>query len=212
MLSDPVGERFLRGAPIGECQNLANYFGIARHKIMAIQAQEGGHGQKADALVAVSVRMVLHETERIRGGQHRQIRAIRVMPLLLGSRQGGFEDVLVTNPWQASMFSDLVVVDSIDDRPAEPLRLVSAFGHRLLRELSKCVAILLGGFRGDFQGAFGLRVVGCQENSAIGFHRQYPVAGLQPQAVGHVLGQGGTDRTAGLAESDFLGHGRSVAY
>ena len=98
MLSDPIGEGFLGEAPLGECRDLSNNFGIGRYKIMAVHAQERCHRQEPDALVAVSVRMVLHEPKRVRGREHRQICAFLVVPLLLGSCQGGFEDILVANP------------------------------------------------------------------------------------------------------------------
>jgi hypothetical protein len=37
MLSDPIGERFFGDAPIGQCENFGNDFGIGRHKIAVIQ-------------------------------------------------------------------------------------------------------------------------------------------------------------------------------
>ena len=109
------------------------------------------------------------------------------------------------------MFSKLVVVHRVNDRACEPARLESALPHDLLRELSKRAAVFLCGPGGNLQGAFSLGIIWGQQNAAIGFHRQHAVAGLETESISHVLGKGGTDRTASLTKSHLFGHDGSVA-
>ena len=85
---------------------------------MAVYAEKRDHGQEADAFVAIAVRVVFHESKRVRGREHGQVRGFDVPPLLLRSRQGGLEKGLVPNAWHAPLFAELVVVDGVDDRPA----------------------------------------------------------------------------------------------
>ena len=104
------------------------------------------------------------------------------------------------------MFTKLVVVNGVHDDAGEPSGLRPTFGHGSLRELSEGVAILLGGLRGYLQCAFGVGAVGRQQDSALGFHRQDAIAGLQAKPVGHVLWQGGADGSTRLAKSHLFGH------
>ena len=55
--------------------------------------------------------------------------------------------------------------------------------HDLLREFPKGVAVLLGSLRGNLQGAFSIRVVGRQQDSPVGFHRQDAVTSRMPRAA-----------------------------
>lgn len=110
------------------------------------------------------------------------------------------------------MFSKLVVVDGVNDSAGQPAGLTSAFGHDLLRERSEGVAVLLGSLRGNLQGAFGVRVVGRQQDSPVGFHRQNAVTSFQAEPVGHILRQGSTDGPASLTKRHLFGHAGMVAY
>ena len=83
---------------------------------------------------------------------------------------------------------------------------------QLLCQLSKSVPILLGRFDSYSQGALNIRVIGGQQDSTIRLHGQNAVAGLQPQAIGHVFGECRADRAAGLAEGHFPGHASRVAH
>ena len=110
------------------------------------------------------------------------------------------------------MFSKLIVVNSVNDNAGEPTGLGSAFGHDLLREFSKGVAVLLGSLRGNLQGAFGGRIVGRQQDSPVGFHRQDAVTSFQAEPVRHLLRQDGTDGTASLTQGHLFSHAGMVAY
>src|SRR5258707_5547399 len=131
---------------------------------MAVRSKERHHRQESDALVAIAVRVVLHQAKGVRRRKHRNIRGVRVMPLLPGARQSRFEDVLVAKPWQASMFPELVMVNGVDDDAGEPAGLRWASDHDSLRELAKGAAVLFRGLRGNRQGPFGVRVVGRQRS------------------------------------------------
>ena len=105
------------------------------------------------------------------------------MPLLLRPGQGRFENVLVPYARQASVLAELIVMDGVDNHPAQPLGLGTTPGHRLLRQLSQGVAILLGSLRGDSQGSFGFGIVPASVES----HDLFP-----PPGPGHRLpGAGG---------------------
>lgn len=173
---------------------------------MAVYSEKRDQGQESDASVAIAVRVVFHESKGVRCSEHRQVRALEVLPLLLRSGQSGFENVLVPNSRQAAMLAELVIVDGADDRPTQPPGLRTTFPHRLLGQLSEGVAVFLGGSAGDSQGTLDFGVVRGQQNSPIRFHRQHAIAGLQSQTIGHILRQGGADRATGLAERHFLGH------
>jgi hypothetical protein len=88
---------------------------------------------------------------------------------LLQTRQRRFQDILVANPRQASMLSNLVSVNGVNDEAREPARLGSAFGHDSLRQFAKGVAVLLGSLRRHLQRPFGVRVIRRQQDSAVGF-------------------------------------------
>ena len=107
---------------------------------------------------------------------------IGVMPLLLRPSQRGFQGVLVPNAGQAPMFPDLVVMDGIDDDTSQPPGLTTP-GHRLLRQFSERIPILLGRFCGQSQCPFGFGVVGREENAPVCLHREHAVAGLEPSGV-----------------------------
>ena len=109
------------------------------------------------------------------------------------------------------MFAELITVNGIHDDPGEPVRPAAALRHGLLRKLSKGVAILLGGLGRDLQRTFGFRVVRRQQNPPVGLHGKNAVAGLEPEAVGHVLGKSGADGSARLSQGHFLGHIQRVA-
>jgi hypothetical protein len=64
-------------------------------------------------------------------GKRRQVGAIRVVPLLAGSGQSGLEGTFIPNPWQASVFADLVGVDSVENHAAQSLGLGTTPRHRL---------------------------------------------------------------------------------
>jgi hypothetical protein len=108
------------------------------------------------------------------------------VPLLFRSRQGRFEKVLIPNPRKTAVFRTLVVVNGIDHDSAQPLGLGTP-DHGLPGQFAWGVAVFLGGFGGDSQSPLGVRVVRCQQDSAVGFDGQDAVAGLRPQTVGHVL-------------------------
>ena len=56
------------------------------------------------------------------------------------------------------------------------------------------------------QSAFGVRVVGRQQDPAFGFHGQDAVSSFQAKPVGHILRQRGTDGPTGLAKGHLFGH------
>jgi hypothetical protein len=90
------------------------------------------------------------------------------------------------------MLVELIVVHGIDDHSTQPQRLARTPGHGLLRQFAQRVAVLLGGFRGNLQGALGVWVVGREQDPAVRFHRQNPVTGFEPKPIGHVFRQGRT--------------------
>lgn len=212
MPANPIGKGFFRHSAIGQGQDLGNDLSVRRRKVVVIHAKECDHGQESDTLVAVAVRVVLDESERVGRREHRHVGTLGVVPLLLRPSQCSYEDILVPNPGPPSMLSQLVVVDGVDDDTAEPSGLETALGHRLLGQLSQRVPILLRRLGRHSQRPLGVRIVGCQENPAVGLHGQDTVASLEVQAVGHVLGQRGAHRAAGLAQGHFLGHVNRVAY
>lgn len=67
-------------------------------------------------------------------------------------------------------------------------------------EFAKGTAVLLAGLRCSVQRAFGVRVVGRQQDSAVGFHRQDAVTGFETQPIDHILGQRGADGPASLTK------------
>jgi hypothetical protein len=179
---------------------------------MAVYSKKRDHGQEADAFVAVAVRVVFHESKGVRRSEHGQVGALEVLPLLLRPGQGRFENVLIPNSRQAAVLAELVIVNGVDDRPTQPPGLRTTLRHWLLGQLPEGVAVLLGGSGGDSQGTLDCGVVGSQQNSTVRFHRQDAITGLQSQAIGHILRQGGADRATGLAESHFFGHVSMVAH
>ena len=110
------------------------------------------------------------------------------------------------------MFAQLLGVHGVHDDTTEPEWLAAAWGHRLLREFPKRIPVLLRGFGSNPQRSFVLRIIGRDKNPSFGFHNQHTIAGFEPKAVGHVLGQRGTYGTASLPKRDFFRHGRTVAY
>src|SRR5262245_37039245 len=103
-------------------------------------------------------------------------------------------------------------MNRVNNDSAQPRGLGTTSRHRLLGQLPKGVAILLGGFGGDTQGSLRGGVVRGQQDSAIGFHGEDAVARLEAPAIGHVFRNRGTHRTSGLSERHFLGHAVIVAY
>jgi hypothetical protein len=86
------------------------------------------------------------------------------------------------------MFTKLIVVNGIHDHAGEPPGLRPASGHDSLRELSKGVTILLGSLPGNLQGAFGVGIVGGQQDSALGFHRQDAIAAYTHALIWYISG------------------------
>ena len=207
VLSYPGGKVFLRDAPIGKRQHFGHDFGIRGPQRSTIQAEECHDGEKADAFVSVPVRMVPDQAEAVSSRQGRKVRFVYVVPLLLRPRQRGFQGVLVADATQAAVLAKLVVVNGVNDDAAQPVRWRSASGHESLRQLSEGVSILLGGLCSNRERAFGFRIVGRQQNPAIGLDGQDTVAGFQAETIGHVFRQRGTHRTAGLSKRHFFRHG-----
>lgn len=110
------------------------------------------------------------------------------------------------------MFPQLIVVDGINDQPGQPSWLGPALCHNLSGQLAEGVAIFLRGLCGDLQRTLGFRVVRCQKNPAVGFNSQDPVTGLEPESIGHVFWQRGTDGPARLSKGHFFRHAGMVAY
>ncbi len=120
MLPNPISESFFGDSAISQRQNLGDYLSFGSRKVVIVHAQERDHSEEADTFVPIAVWVVLHETESIGRGKRRDVRAVRVLPLLSRPRQSRFEDVLVPNACQASVFTKLIVVDGVDDEPRQP--------------------------------------------------------------------------------------------
>ncbi len=87
------------------------------------------------------------------------------------------------------MFAQLVEVDGFDDEPGKP-----AWGSRhLLSELAECVAKLFGRLGCDGQGFYRVGIIRTEEHAGVGFNGENAVTGLEIEAIGHVLGNGGAD-------------------
>ena len=110
------------------------------------------------------------------------------------------------------MFAKLVVVDGIDNDPAEPSWLPRGLRHDLLGQFPKGVAILLRGPAGNFQRTLSLLRVGSQQDAALGLDGKHAITSLKPKSIGHVLRQRSADGSTGLSQRDFLRHVLMVAH
>ena len=66
-MSDPICECVLGDSAICEGRNLCDDLGIGGSKTVTVHFQERDHSEESDALIAVSVRMVLDQAERVGG-------------------------------------------------------------------------------------------------------------------------------------------------
>jgi hypothetical protein len=80
--------------------------------------------------------VVLHQAEGICGCHSRRVDAHIVLPSLPRPRERRFERMLISNAGQATVLAYLVSVDGIDNQPAQPLRLPSAFRQGSLGQLA----------------------------------------------------------------------------
>ena len=99
VLPYPFGELVLRDVPLRQRQYFGDDFGIGGAQTPTIQAKERHDGQKAYALVSISVRVVSDQAEAVGGGKRREVSLVIVMPLLLRPCQCGLQGVLVTDTW-----------------------------------------------------------------------------------------------------------------
>src|SRR5262245_32102730 len=129
VLTYPIREFSLTKRTIGQGQHRRDHVGVGGLELIAVETEEGGHGEEADPLVAVTVRMIPHQVEAVCGGQGRDVRGTSVRPLLTWSRQGRFERVLVAHRGKTAMLAKLVGVDGVDDGSTEPGRFSSPPGH-----------------------------------------------------------------------------------
>jgi hypothetical protein len=103
------------------------------------------------------------------------------------------------------MLSELIGMNRINNQPAQPAWFPAA-RHWLLRQLAQGVSILLGGFAGDRECAFDLRIVRREQNPSVGLDGEDAVPRLEMEAIGHVFRQGRAHRATGLTQRHFLRH------
>jgi hypothetical protein len=123
MLPNPVGKILFAHLAGSESEHLGHDLSVSDIEVVVIDSEKRDDGEKANALIAVPVGMVLHETEPICGGQRGEISLVGVCPLLQWPGEGGIQSVFVSNPRQPAVFSQLVGVNGIDNNPAQPTRL-----------------------------------------------------------------------------------------
>ena len=129
MVPNPIREGDLRLTSIRHREDLGNDLGIRAREVIAIQIEKRHHGQKSDALVAVTVRVIPNQAKGVGCRERRQSRPAGMLPFLLGTGQCGFERALVTSPGQAAVFAQLVVVNGVNDETTEPPGLGASWGH-----------------------------------------------------------------------------------
>ncbi len=54
---------------------------------MTVQLEKGHHRPKADALVAIDIRVILHEPKRVGRSEYWDLGRLSVMPLVLRTRE-----------------------------------------------------------------------------------------------------------------------------
>ena len=91
--------------------------------IESVEPQKDDRGQKRNPLVAVAERVPGPDSEGAGGGETRQIRIPLIRPPLPRACQRRLERVLVTDADQATVFTHLVKMDSLDHQPGNPPRL-----------------------------------------------------------------------------------------
>ena len=204
MGTNPLSEFSFRALPCGGSEHHGDNIRFISRKIETIEAQEHYHREKRDSLVAVTVRMILHYAVSVCCCQARKIRTSFIRPFVPRSSKGRFQEPFVAKAWQAAMFSNLIQVYCVNDDALNPTWLCSL--HRLLRQLTECVAVSFRSTSSDGERFLGLGIIWCEKNPVFGFDGQKSVARCHPKAISHVFRKSGANRAADSTNSYFFDH------
>lgn len=179
MSSQPCGEFSFTDAVRRHTEHDLNDVGFWRFQPPAVQLEEDRHRKKGNSLVPVAVGVARCQSPSVGRCQPRKVALRLVVPALLGTRDGGFERVLVPNPGQAAVLPQLVEMNRVENDALYPRGFPTAAGHELLRQLAQGVSVLLGDPSCNRQGSLNLGIVGRNQDSLLAFHGQHAISGLQ---------------------------------
>lgn len=116
-------------------------------------------------------------------------------------RRSAREGVVIPDAGESAVLPQLVEMDGIHDDTRHPAWIVH--DAALLRELAERIAILLGCLRRDRESSLDVGIERRQEDALRALAGEHAVARFEVETVGHVLGDGRTDRPSHLAQCQF---------
>lgn len=150
--------------------------------------------------------MAPDETESVGSSESREITGPAVDPPVAGARKDGLKSILVPEPWQTTVRTDSIEMDSVHHQAVYPDRFLQSASHGLLRQLAKGISVLASDPCRDRKGSLYFGVVGGQQDAPVRLHGQNPIAGTEVKPLRHVLWQSGPDGASNLSQSQFAGH------
>jgi hypothetical protein len=117
MTPDPIREFVFGKVATRERYEVGDDVRIGGLKGPAGDTQERHHGKEPDALAAVSVRVVTHQTKGVGRSQRRHIGDKSVLPLLFRPRQSRLQDGLAANAGETAVFAELIDMNGVDNGP-----------------------------------------------------------------------------------------------
>ena len=106
-------------SPAASCRKVVTHCASVAVSSKPFSVEKQFRNDQAGALVAVQERVIARDAESVARGQARD-RVLAIGELVLGSRQGRFEQPAITHTGLAAVLGELLVMDGEHDLPADP--------------------------------------------------------------------------------------------
>ena len=194
MSGQPFGQTKLAEVPSGNPYHKIDDFFFRRLEPYPVKPEKDIHGKEGNALVSVHVAVISRDAVSIRRGEPDDSCLSIIGKLITRPGEGRLDRALVADSTSPAVLPELVRVNRVENSPRDPERLA----QRLLCQLSEGVAILARSSLVNFHGIGERRIIRSEEYAGIGFHGEDLIAGLELEARGHFLRDGGADGSSRL--------------